>query len=366
MNRTRRERRIRSGDRARATVLAIALGVLGVVIVLAVAIMLVRAGDGAADEVAAEPARLSLEAIESTGQATTERSVTPSSARLEVPDVTGKSIEEAEALLVAVGLKVQRRETAQVLPAGSAITVVSQDPEAGSVVEAGSAVLLRVPGVEGAMATVASGAVVCIDPGHQGSSDLKTEPIGPGATETKERVLGGTTGVATRLPEYEVVMQISMNLKARLEASGVTVVMTRMDNDARISNAERAEVANKAGADLFIRVHADGSTNPEASGISTLYPGTNQWTGPIVGPSKVAAETIQAATVAATGAVSRGSVPRTDITGFNWSKVPAVVVECGFMTNPVEDRLLASPHYQDKLAEGMKNGILAYLESRQP
>lgn len=284
--------------------------------------------------------------------------------RVQVPSVQGKTIEEAEAVLAAAGLAVERRETAQVVAAGTAIVVVAQSPEAGQVVDRGTTVVLRVPGTS--MATVASAGqyVVCIDPGHQANSDLKPEPVGPGATETKGRVLGGTTGTATKLPEYEVVLQIATNLRKRLESSGVRVVMTRTTNDVSISNSERAIIANKAEADLFIRIHCDGSTDQAASGISTLYPGRTAWSGPIAVDSKGAADLVQASVVAATGAVSRGAVARTDQTGFNWATVPAITVECGFMTNAVEDRLLASPHYQDKLAEGMSNGIMAYLRGR--
>ena len=188
------------------------------------------------------------------------------------------------------------------------------------------------------------------------------EPIGPGASQTKPRVSSGTQGVVTGIPEYEVVLQISNNLKRELESRGVKVVMTRTENEVRISNAERAEIANAADADLFIRVHADGSADSNASGISTLYPGKNQWTGPIVAESTRAARSVQDGMVATTGAESKGIVARDDIAGFNWSEVPAVLVECGFMSNPVEDRLLSSAHYQDKLARGIADGALAYLE----
>jgi N-acetylmuramoyl-L-alanine amidase len=170
--------------------------------------------------------------------------------------------------------------------------------------------------------------------------------------------------VATRLPEYEIVLQISTNLKSRLERAGITVVMTRTTNDVNISNAERAAIANEAGADLFVRVHADGSTDPQVSGISVLYPGTGSFTTAISPESHRAATAVHDAVIASTGAASRGVVSRNDLSGFNWSKVPAVLVETGFLSNPVEDRLLASPHYQDKLAEGMASGILKYLKGR--
>ncbi len=168
--------------------------------------------------------------------------------------------------------------------------------------------------------------------------------------------------MVTGVPEYEVVLQIANNLKAELENRGVTVVMTRDGNDVNISNSERAQIANKAGADLFIRVHADGSADSGVSGISTLYPGKNQWTGPILAESTDAAQAVQDGMIATTGASSKGIVARDDITGFNWSEVPAVLVECGFMSNPVEDRLLSSSHYQDKLARGIADGAMSYLE----
>jgi N-acetylmuramoyl-L-alanine amidase len=206
-----------------------------------------------------------------------------------------------------------------------------------------------------------TGLVVCLDPGHQSHSDTSQEPVGPGADETKDRVKGGSTGTTTLIPEYEITLQIALNLKARLEAEGISVVMTRETNDVNLSNAERARIANESGAALFVRVHGDGSPDPDASGISVLYPASSGWTVPISSASAEAAARVQSALIASTGAVNRGTIVRDDITGFNWSEVPAILVECGFMSNPVEDKLLSSPHYQDKLATGMASGIVNYL-----
>lgn len=288
------------------------------------------------------------------------------SGSVEVPDFTGKSLDEANVVAAAAGLAVEPRQDASTAGDGSG-AITMQDPPPGALVAPGAVIIVRTPAasrVERAMAPVTTDIVVCIDPGHQSRSDLTQEPIGPGASQTKDRVRGGTTGVSTRVPEYEAVLQISMNLKQRLEAAGITVVMTRMTNDVNISNAERAQIANEAGAALFVRVHADGSTDQNVVGISTLYAAGNSWTAPIAAESKRAAEIVHRTTTAFTGAVSRGTVARGDLTGFNWAKVPAIVVECGFMSNPVEDKLLTSPHYQDKLAEGMARGIIEYTGVR--
>jgi N-acetylmuramoyl-L-alanine amidase len=115
-----------------------------------------------------------------------------------------------------------------------------------------------------------------------------------------------------------------------------------------------------------VRIHGDASPDSRISGLSTLYPASNKWTSRIAGRSKRAASRIQQFAIVSTGAVDRGVHRRRDLVGFNWSKVPTVLVECGFLSNPVEDRLLASPHYQDKVAAGIADGIMAYLSKENP
>jgi N-acetylmuramoyl-L-alanine amidase len=228
--------------------------------------------------------------------------------------------------------------------------------------------LVAVPGARGATApesdglsAALTGRVVCLDPGHQASANLAPEPVGPGATETKPSVTGGAVGVVTGQAEHEFALDVARRVKRLLEARGVTVVLTRTTSETDISNAERAEVANRSGADLLVRIHADSMANAEARGVSTMYPGGNRWVGPIAARSRAAAEHIQRAVVAATGAPDRGIVERSDLAGFNWSSVPAVLVEAGFLSNPVEDRLLADGAYRERVAEGIAGGIVAYL-----
>jgi N-acetylmuramoyl-L-alanine amidase len=203
--------------------------------------------------------------------------------------------------------------------------------------------------------------VVCIDPGHQAHANLAQEPVGPGSAITKPKVAAGTSGVVTGIPEYRFALALSLKVKARLEARGINVVMTRMSDAVDISNAERARMANSVGADLFVRVHADGFADHAVHGITTLYPSGNAWVAPITAPSYRAAQLVQAAAAGATGAANRGLSGRSDMTGFNWSAVPAIIVESGFMTNPAEDQALASSAYQDQLADGITAGILEYL-----
>lgn len=203
-----------------------------------------------------------------------------------------------------------------------------------------------------------SGRVICIDPGHASTTDSGTEPIGPGATEMKVKDPGGTSGAVTGVREPVVTLAISLQLKQLLEAEGATVVMTRSGPDFTGGNRERAQVANQAGADLFIRVHADGSSDPSRSGVSTLYPASIPgWTDDIHGASLAAAAAVQSSLVAGLGASDLGTVARSDITGFNWADVPAILVEVGFMSNPREDQLLNDPAYQQRVAAALLDGI---------
>jgi N-acetylmuramoyl-L-alanine amidase len=207
-----------------------------------------------------------------------------------------------------------------------------------------------------------AGLVVVIDPGHQARGDSSTEPVGPGSGEKKAKVSSGTAGVATGTPESELVLAVALKLRDALLAHGIEVVMTRTTQDVNISNVERAQIANEARADLFVRIHADGSESSSTTGIHVLYPSSIKgWTDDIAATSKKAAGLAQQELVAATGAKDLGLDARGDMTGFNWSDVPVILPEIGFMTNAAEDKLLATAAYQDKIVAGLTRAILSFL-----
>jgi hypothetical protein len=204
---------------------------------------------------------------------------------------------------------------------------------------------------------------VVIDPGHDRFPNLATEPIGPGSPVRKIKDGGGTHGVATGQSEASVNLRIGLRLRTLLQAAGVEVVMTRTTTCCvSMGNIARARIANGAHAALFLRIHADGSTNHAIAGTSTLYPALHRgWTDDIYGRSLRAARVVQSDLVSALGWPNRGIVARSDITGFNWSNVPAVLTEVGFLTNPGEDRALAGRVTVNRAAAGLRDGVLAYL-----
>lgn len=209
----------------------------------------------------------------------------------------------------------------------------------------------------------AAAPVVVIDPGHDRRANLETEPIGPGSATRKIKDGGGTHGVVTGIAEPDLTLDVSLRLRTLLRRAGVRVVMTRTrTSGASMGNIARAEIANRARAALFLRVHADGSTTPAARGTHTLTPALHPgWTDDVYRPSRRAAELVQAELVRALGFPDRGIQERSDFTGFNWADVPAILVELGFMTNPAEDRALARPEVRRRAAVGLCRGTLRFL-----
>ena len=205
--------------------------------------------------------------------------------------------------------------------------------------------------------------VVVLDPGHDLRANPATEPIGPGSSTRKLKDGGGTRGVVTGLREAELALRVALRLEPLLERAGVRVVLTRSRTaGTSMGNVARARIANRAGAALFLRIHADGASSPAVRGTHTMHPAYRRgWTDDVHAASRRAARRIRAELVRALGFPDRGTWERADFTGFNWSDVPVVLVELGFMTSPVEDRLLATPAVQARAALGLCRGVLRFV-----
>lgn len=205
--------------------------------------------------------------------------------------------------------------------------------------------------------------IVCIDPGHQAKGDSRPESIAPGSGQKKARVSSGTAGVATKKAEYVVNLEASLKLKDILEGKGYQVIMTRETHDVNISNAERAERANHANANLAIRIHCDSIDNGGKTGATILVPAKeSKYTTGIYEQSYAYATTLQEA-LKASGVKVNGIFERGDMTGFNWSRVPVVILEMGFMSNYNEDQMLSDPNYQTKLMEAVAVALDKYAQS---
>ena len=187
---------------------------------------------------------------------------------------------------------------------------------------------------------------IAIDAGHQARGNFSTEPIGPGASTRKAKL----------------TLRVAKKLQKELTQRGYQVYMIRTKNNVNISNKKRAQLANKSGADIYIRIHADSSGSSAVRGASMLYPSTrNRYVKKLSKASKKLSSNIIRAYSKKTGIRNRGLVQRDDLTGTNWSKIPVTLIEMGFLSNPTEDRLMQKGSMQNKMATGIANGIDDYF-----
>ncbi|MBO5733878.1 MAG: N-acetylmuramoyl-L-alanine amidase [Clostridia bacterium] len=203
--------------------------------------------------------------------------------------------------------------------------------------------------------------VIVIDAGHCIFSQSRQEEIAPGSGVTKPAFVSGTSGA--NQTEEQLNLSVALRLQAVLEKMGAKVYMTRTTHESDMSNIDRAQFANELNADISVKIHADGSGNTSISGVSVLVPGTKYIRdNALIDKSRKAGEFVLNEIVSATGANNRGISVRDDMTGFNWSTVPVILVEMGFMTNPQEDKLMETSEYQDKIVMGIVNGLKMYFE----
>ena len=209
--------------------------------------------------------------------------------------------------------------------------------------------------------------VVVLDAGHQGKANRDKEPVGPGATETKAKVSSGTQGRFTRVPEYQVNLDVTLQLRDELEQRGYKVLLTRESNDVDISNAQRAAIANEAQAGAFVRIHCNGSEDPSVHGAFTICPTPDNPypIGQLYTQCRSLADQVLDSLVEATGAQKQKIWETDTMSGLNWCEVPSIIVEMGYMTNQEEDNALVSPEYQAKLVQGLANGIDCFFDLQQ-
>ena len=214
--------------------------------------------------------------------------------------------------------------------------------------------------------TEAAEYLIAIDPGHQERGNFGQESIGPGASEMKTKVAGGTKGTSTGVPEYQLTLDVSLKLRDILKDKGYRVLMIRETNDVDITNSERAKMANEADADVFVRIHANGSESSSANGAMTIcQTSSNPYNSELYEKSRSLSQKVLDAYTEATG-IRKERVWETDtMSGINWCTVPVTIIEVGYMTNPEEDEKMQEPDFQELMAEGIAEGIKEYLTDQK-
>src|SRR3989304_6257733 len=183
--------------------------------------------------------------------------------------------------------------------------------------------LVFLPAVENLNAA-GNGIKVFIDPGHGGRD--------PGA-------------VGNGLNEKDANIAIANRLKAKLEAGGFTVVMRRTGDQYHTLD-EIVNMANSSGADIFISIHNNASVSASANGTETY------WNANGVNGSSQLASLVQSRLLSQIGRANRG-VKTADFRVIKYTRMPAALVECSFVSNPTEAALLKTADFQEKCATGL-------------
>lgn len=210
------------------------------------------------------------------------------------------------------------------------------------------------------------GITICIDAGHgiTSKSVKRKEPLAPGARILKAAYASGTTGVVTKITEEHLNLSVAKKLKKLLSESGANIIMIRETSKCDLSNVDRAKLWNSSNADLTIRIHANGINDSKVRGVLMMIPGDEYIKDKnMLKKSAEAGKYILDNVLLQTKAKSQGIVKSTDLTGFNWSKIPVVLLEMGYMTNPQEDRLLSTDDYQNKIVRGIVDGVVQHYKN---
>lgn len=183
--------------------------------------------------------------------------------------------------------------------------------------------------------------VIVIDAGHGGWD--------PGAT--------GFSGYY----EKDINLEIAKKLKKKLKSKGYKVLLTR-DSDEYIDNALRAEMSNEKKARVFISIHGNAvEDNNSVEGIQVLYyPNRDSEVSDL--SNNELAQIMMNSIISGTGAKDRGIIEREDLIVLNQTKMPAILIECGFLSNENEEKLLLTDDYQNKMVDSIIDGLEQYFK----
>ncbi len=207
--------------------------------------------------------------------------------------------------------------------------------------------------------------IIVIDAGHQLKGSSALEPNGPNSEIMKAEVTWGAKGIYTEQAEYDLNLRVALLLRDELVRRGYSIVMIRETNNVNISNMERAQIANKYNAVAYIRIHANSWDDESLHGAMTICQSAGNPYPDCAAhykESRKLSELVLDEFCSKTGIFKQNVREMDDMTGTNWSRVPTVIVEMGFLSNVSDDRLMATDYFRQEAAIGIANGLDRYFD----
>ncbi len=201
----------------------------------------------------------------------------------------------------------------------------------------------------------AKGKIIGINPGHPGMSGTEASSPVASAAVQKQKCTSGFEG------EAKLNLAISKQVKKALEEKGYTVVMTRTTNQCSLSNKERAQYMNNKNCEVAVSIHCDDSVGG-GKGAYIMAPTKSNpaLSDSLVTKCRKLGDCIIDG-VKKAGCDTKQSMDRNDLTGINWTKIPAIYIECGNNQVPSDAANIRKEAYQAKLGKGIANGIHNYI-----
>lgn len=175
---------------------------------------------------------------------------------------------------------------------------------------------------------------ICLDAGHGGKDS-------------------GAYNSNLKLRESDINLRVVLKLADLLKKNGYEVILTR-DRDIDVTLGMRCSIANQKKADLFISIHCNSATNKAARGTETYYYATSK-------NGNALARLVQQELIEATKFQNRG-IKTAGYYVLKYTKMPAILIELGFISNDEEAKILASPQYQDKAIQAIFEAIQKYVK----
>jgi N-acetylmuramoyl-L-alanine amidase len=202
---------------------------------------------------------------------------------------------------------------------------------------------------------------------------LAPMPVAKVTPKKKETIIvdaghgGKDAGASSKRDKYEekaLTLETAYLISENLEKLGYKTILTRK-NDIFVPLDTRADIANAAKADLFVSIHYNFCSSQDAEGVEVYYYKEDKKPlSPRVAKSKELGQEVLKKITTATGAESRG-IKQANFAVVRQTKMPAILIEAGFLSNPEEREKIKDPKYLQALAQGIAHGVDKYLSTHE-